>query len=1630
MASLSVLTFDHEGHPIQFDTWLDNLQQYLLSDSRDSVSLFDHTFGASLAPPATADSATRSQWLTRDAAARLAVRNHPYKTVTVMVEPNDATPIQEPFKGWLATAVKDFRDDFKTLLKAKSKLKKMKELDAEGTILHSIRTKAVDFQTKIDSVTEKSKASVAEIHLANQKRIQAEFITSKSLEVKEIAKVANSRVTTLATRMEDYIQGLIADPDLVVSDAAKEKICLLKGLCIEKAQSDIAATKDDLTIRELERQRKIAAEDLKKAAASEEVHEMELEPALMEILAKQVEKIEDKLRKEITAKVEASLTKKLQKNLSLKEQDPAQAAAANPNPARHARPAVLRAPRALLPCSPVRPACPAALLPCAPRAPCSPVCPARPAALQPCSPVRPPHPAVLLPCAPRAPCSPARPARPAILRALLSCCPARPARPAALLATHALLSCAPRAPCSPVRLVRPAALCTRICSPMHSPYPMHALGRVGTTFSHLTPQTPCRPARVAPPAAETSVVAVGAARGTPRTPYFEGCSPSPLAPSYAFAAAVDILGAEDAGTASALSGKHRSIKGKGGKTGGCGSRGGGGGGNGGGVGGDGGGSGRSGGGSGGFGGGGGGSGGGGSSGGSGIGGSRGGVVQRGDDAWHAEFGEEAERPRWAELLRSGVDIFALDCDPILAAIYALSVSAEVHCYLCVPPNRGIEAAALGASESVLLGSAPAEALHTFTFDSGASHCFFHDSTTLTLLIARVPVRLADPSGGPVLAGSSTVLPCPAVLAGSLLGLHLPSFSTNLVSTAALQDVMVTTTTPGGQRVSMCTCTRTGHHLATFTHRPGSSLYTLTTEPPQVVATAKVSALDPVAPPCLCHLLSHQTLMWHHCLGHPSLPRLLLSGLPRSLPPIPPSPTPPCLPCFEGRQRATPHSSSFPPTTAPLQTLCMDVWGPAPVSQQDRERYFLLVVDDYTRYTTVFPLRRKGEVPDVLIPWIHAVRLQLRERFREDLLVLHLHSERGAPHLLSHGGGSYLHYPCGCSPFSVVVCGLVWGSRAFVRDTSADKLSSCAIPCIFLGFPPNVPGWRFYHPTSRRVLPSHDITFDESVPVYRLFPYRTAPLPPAPLFLAPGPPPVDPLPPQGPAPLGAARGTASGGAASVGAASKGAAFGGAEPARAEPGGAEPEGAESGGAEPRGTEPEGVEPGGAGPRGTSSAGGPAGALPRLSPWREPLSPHHLREWFTQRTRLQSGAAGDGGSANGGTGARGAGAASLGGAGVTAGAGGTRGAGAAKAGGVGGAGAGGAGTGDPGTGGAGGGGSGGGGAGAGHIGAGDSGAGGTGAGAGGAEAGDPGAGGVGAGGPGTGGAGVGGARVVDPGAGNPGAGGAGARGAASGGTGAGGIVQRRPFFVPPPRSSLLPPDSVFRQVLSLPSSTGLPPSLLSPPPHPWQPQLQPDSPLPAPSPYAEQTCSFTLRREPESQPASRVCTVRTGRRVPRLRPSSVPLRVPQPPPPESSLPVVPVPESCLACAASPTVPRLIVTVVTDPSFECTAASALVAELVEFAAAYRLDYATSPFAESEPDYPPSVEGECALGTNVLEDRQEDFECLAATIPHHVAMLLTPEGDPDAPDIPTLHSYKEAITGPSDACQGQQEDANVEHDD
>ncbi|CAI7852527.1 unnamed protein product, partial [Closterium sp. NIES-53] len=76
MTTPNILAFEPDGRPIEFAVWLDDLQLFLLTDAKEGVSLFDYVSGTTVAPAADAPALERSQWQTRDAAARLAIRNH------------------------------------------------------------------------------------------------------------------------------------------------------------------------------------------------------------------------------------------------------------------------------------------------------------------------------------------------------------------------------------------------------------------------------------------------------------------------------------------------------------------------------------------------------------------------------------------------------------------------------------------------------------------------------------------------------------------------------------------------------------------------------------------------------------------------------------------------------------------------------------------------------------------------------------------------------------------------------------------------------------------------------------------------------------------------------------------------------------------------------------------------------------------------------------------------------------------------------------------------------------------------------------------------------------------------------------------------------------------------------------------------------------------------------------------------------------------------------------------------------------------------------------------------------------------------------------------------------------------
>ncbi|CAI7743891.1 unnamed protein product, partial [Closterium sp. NIES-54] len=173
-----------------------------------------------------------------------------------------------------------------------------------------------------------------------------------------------------------------------------------------------------------------------------------------------------------------------------------------------------------------------------------------------------------------------------------------------------------------------------------------------------------------------------------------------------------------------------------------------------------------------------------------------------------------------------------------------------------------------------------------------------------------------------------------------------------------------------------------------------------------------------------------------------------------------------------------------------------------------------------------------------------------------------------------------------------------------------------------------------------------------------------------------------------------------------------------------------------------------------------------------------------------------------------------------------------------------------------------------------------------------------------------------------------------------------------------------------------------------------------------------SWATRRSPRARPSSSVPF--TDLRTAFLR--SSPPRPSQsvlPSPPESALTVsLPTPVTDYYRMYRPVLSRVLASLVTHPRVSVSSVSALTAVVTDFASTRRLDYATT-LVTAPPTSPLVVGGVSALGCDALEDRQFELEFLAAASPHLCAMLLAPEGDPDALDIPTPRTYAEAVSGP-----------------
>lgn len=60
---------------------------------------------------------------------------------------------------------------------------------------------------------------------------------------------------------------------------------------------------------------------------------------------------------------------------------------------------------------------------------------------------------------------------------------------------------------------------------------------------------------------------------------------------------------------------------------------------------------------------------------------------------------------------------------------------------------------------------------------------------------------------------------------------------------------------------------------------------------------------------------------------------------------------------------------------PFNLVHSDIWGPAPVTTYGVSRYFVIFVDDFSRFTWPFLICNRSELPELYSTFSHMVKTQ-------------------------------------------------------------------------------------------------------------------------------------------------------------------------------------------------------------------------------------------------------------------------------------------------------------------------------------------------------------------------------------------------------------------------------------------------------------------------------------------------------------------------------------------------------------------------------------------------------------------------------------------------------------------------------
>lgn len=107
-------------------------------------------------------------------------------------------------------------------------------------------------------------------------------------------------------------------------------------------------------------------------------------------------------------------------------------------------------------------------------------------------------------------------------------------------------------------------------------------------------------------------------------------------------------------------------------------------------------------------------------------------------------------------------------------------------------------------------------------------------------------------------------------------------------------------------------------------------------------------------------LSLSSEVWHKRLGHPSnrVLQTVMKSCNQNFK-INEKPTF-CDACQYGKSHLLPFAKSISHALKPLELIHTDIWGPSPINSSSGNRFYIHFIDDFSRYTWIYPLKSKSE----------------------------------------------------------------------------------------------------------------------------------------------------------------------------------------------------------------------------------------------------------------------------------------------------------------------------------------------------------------------------------------------------------------------------------------------------------------------------------------------------------------------------------------------------------------------------------------------------------------------------------------------------------------------------------------------